>query len=178
MTDGRRDAARSPGNAIASRVIRRWRAEFPYHWDADDLVSRRQLLRFTVFTSGALFLSTTILAALGLVQRPETFARKAVARVSDVPVGSALYFTYPGPEDQAMLLHLPGGSFVAYSQKCTHLPCAVFYQPGQGRLFCPCHEGVFNPLTGDPEAGPPARRLPRITIRQDGDTIYAVGVQQ
>lgn len=155
--------------------MRRWRAEFPYHWDADDLVSRRQLLRFTVFTSGALFLSTTILAALGLIQRPEVTQPKVVARASDVPEGSAVYFRYPGQDDQAMLLHLPGGSFVAYSQKCTHLSCAVFYQPEQGRLFCPCHEGVFNPLTGDPEAGPPARRLPQIVLRQEGDTIYAVG---
>jgi len=30
----------------------RWRAEFPYHWDADDFVSRRELLRLAVMTSG------------------------------------------------------------------------------------------------------------------------------
>ena len=30
----------------------RWRATFPYHWDADDLVSRRELLRFAVLASG------------------------------------------------------------------------------------------------------------------------------
>ncbi len=175
MTESDRSAASGPIRRLSERGIRRWRAEFPYHWDADDLVSRRQLLRFTVFTSGALFLSTTILAALGLIERPTAYQPKAVAKVGDVPEGSAVYFYYPGPEDQAMLLHLPGGSFVAYSQKCTHLSCAVFYQPEQARLFCPCHEGVFNPLTGDPEAGPPARRLPRIALRQDGDTIYAVG---
>ena len=44
-----------------------------------------------------------------------------------------------------MLLHLPGGRFVAYSQKCTHLSCAVYYQPERERLYCPCHEGVFDP---------------------------------
>ena len=73
---------------LADRATRRWRSEFPYHWDADDLVSRRQLLRFTVFTSGALFVSTTILAALGLIQRPEAVQQKAVAKASDVPEGS------------------------------------------------------------------------------------------
>jgi len=74
-----------------------------------------------------------------------------------------------------VLLHLPGGQFAAYSQKCTHLSCAVFYQPEEERLYCPCHEGIFSPASGDPIAGPPRRRLPRILLRRDGDVISAVG---
>jgi len=43
--------------SMAEREARRtqlqpWRAEFPYHWHADDLVSRRELLQFSVFASG------------------------------------------------------------------------------------------------------------------------------
>jgi nitrite reductase/ring-hydroxylating ferredoxin subunit len=154
---------------------KRWRAEFPYHWDVDDLVSRRELLHFAVYTSGALFSATAILALLGLAQRPRQTPVVPVARAGQVPEGQAFYFNYPGPEDQAMLLHLPGGQFVAYSQKCTHLSCAVYYQPQLGRLYCPCHEGVFNPSSGDPIAGPPRRRLPQILLRREGDVIYAVG---
>jgi Rieske Fe-S protein len=93
-----------------------------------------------------------------------------------VPEGRTLYFRYPDPDDEAMLLHLPGGQFVAYSQKCTHLACSVYYQPEHARLFCPCHDGVFSPLTGDPLAGPPVRRLPRIALRREGDVLYAVDV--
>ncbi|MBV9358260.1 MAG: Rieske 2Fe-2S domain-containing protein, partial [Chloroflexi bacterium] len=100
-----------------------------------------------------------------------------IGRASQIPEGQALYFTYPEPDAQAMLLHLPGGRFVAYSQRCTHLSCAVFYQPEQQRLFCPCHEGVFSPETGDPVAGPPQRRLEQIALRQDDDLISAVGIQ-
>jgi assimilatory nitrate reductase catalytic subunit len=77
-------------------------------------------------------------------------------------------------DDQAMLLHLPGGRFVAYSQKCTHLSCAVYYQPERERLFCPCHEGVFDVATGEPTAGPPQRRLPRIALRREGDVLVAL----
>jgi nitrite reductase/ring-hydroxylating ferredoxin subunit len=157
--------------------VRRWRAEFPYHWDADDLVSRRRLLSLAVYTSGALFLSTALLAALGSLRRPTTYPEQFVARAGDVPEGSALYFTYPEPDDQAVLLHLPGGRFVAYSQKCTHLSCSVYFQSERDRLYCPCHEGVFNPLTGDPVAGPPQRRLPQILLRRDGDALYAIGVE-
>jgi nitrite reductase/ring-hydroxylating ferredoxin subunit len=172
-----RALAQPPVGSTADGRVKRWRAEFPYHWDADDLVARRQLLRFAVYTSGALFASTAFLALLGVLTGRARPAPKQVARVGDVPEGRALYFAYPEPDDQAMLLHLPGGRFVAYSQRCTHLSCAVYYQPERGRLYCPCHEGVFNPLTGDPVAGPPQRPLGRITLRQDGDVLYAVGVE-
>ena len=157
--------------------IKRWRAQFPYHWDADELVARRELLRLAVYTSGALFFSTALLAALGAVWRPRATQPQPVARIGEIPEGGVRYFTYPEPGEEAMLLHLPGGRWVAYSQKCTHLACSVYYQADRERLYCPCHEGVFNPLTGDPVAGPPVRRLPRILLRQEGDQIYAVGVE-
>lgn len=153
----------------------RWRVEFPYHWDADDLVSRRELLHFVVYTSGALFSGTALLGLLALLRRPRPTAPQLIARASEVPEGQAFYFRYPEPDDQAMLLRLPGGAFVAYNQKCTHLSCSVYYQPERERVFCPCHEGVFNPLTGDPVAGPPQRRLQQILVQQQGDLLYAVG---
>jgi Rieske Fe-S protein len=53
----------------------------------------------------------------------------------------------------------------------------VYYQPNQQRLYCPCHEGVFSPETGDPIAGPPQRRLEHITLQQDGDVLYAADIQ-
>jgi Rieske Fe-S protein len=130
-----------------------------------------------VYTSGALFASTAFIALLGLAQQPQRTAPQPVVRASEVPEGEAFYFNYPDPDDQAMLIHLPGGEFVAYSQKCTHLSCSVYYQGEQDRLYCPCHEGVFNTLTGNAVAGPPQRRLPRIVLERDGDMIMAVGVE-
>jgi Rieske Fe-S protein len=164
---------------ITRRQIRRWRAEFPYHWDTDDFVSRRRLLQLAVFTSGALFASTAGIAVLGLLRSAtrSTIEPRPVARVTEVRAGEAIYFEYPDPGDQAMLLRLPAGQLVAYGQKCTHLSCSVVYQPERDRLFCPCHEGVFNPQTGDPVAGPPQRRLEQIRLRRDGETIYAVGIE-
>lgn len=152
----------------------RWRSEFPYRWDADELVSRRGLLQLAVLASGALFAGTAALAALGRLTSRRVGRLQPLVGASQVPRGQAFYFNYPGAGDQAMLLHLPDGQFVAYSQKCTHLSCAVYYQPDRGRLFCPCHEGVFDPVTGDPTAGPPQRRLPRIELRRAGDLLLAV----
>lgn len=156
-------------------LLTRWRAELPYHWDADDLVSRRELLRFTVYTSGALFVGTAALAILGRLKTLAGSQTQAIARPADVPTGSAVYFNYPSLDDQAMLLHLPDGSFVSYGQKCTHLSCSVYYQPERRRLYCPCHEGVYDPATGNPVAGPPQRRLQQIALKQDGDLLYATG---
>lgn len=160
-----------------SGQIKRWRAEFPYHWDADELVSRRELLQLAVYISGALFASTALLAVLGLVRKQPRHAPQPIVGTAELREGAAHYFHYPGPEDEAVLLHLAGGEYVAYSQTCTHLACSVYYQAEHERLFCPCHDGVFSPETGDPVAGPPVRRLPRILLSERGDIIYAVGVE-
>lgn len=173
MTIGERAVAQG-GAHLAGRP-KRWRAAFPYHWDADELVSRRQLLQLAVFTSGALFASTAALAVLGAIRGLRRTEVQPITRVDAVPEGQAYYFEYPEPGEQAMLLHLPGGRFVAYSQRCTHLSCAVYYQPERARLFCPCHEGVYTPETGDPVAGPPRRRLEQIQLREQGGEIFAVG---
>ena len=127
-----------------------------------------------VYASGALFVGTAVLAVMARFRRKPPAAVLPIARAAEVPERTAVYFHYPGPDDQAMLLHLPGGRFVAYSQKCTHLSCAVYYQPDRARLFCPCHDGVYDPGSGAPIAGPPQRRLPRIALRQEGGQIYAV----
>lgn len=153
---------------------RSWRREFPYRLDDDALVSRRTLLRFAVYASGALFAGTAVLTLLNAVTTRVRGAPAPIQGAEAIPAGSALYFNYPEPDDQAMLIHLPDGRFVAYSQKCTHLSCAVYYQPEHGRIYCPCHEGIFDPQTGEPIAGPPQRRLPQIELRQEGGQLIAV----
>ena len=158
---------------LSRRPLTRWQAEFPYHWDADEQVSRRELLRFAVMASGTLFAATAGIAILSYLNPLRTVRRQAIARTSDVPLNGAYYFQYPTAQDEAVLLHLPGDGFVAYSSKCTHLSCAVYYDSQRQQLLCPCHEGVFDPRTGAPLAGPPQRALPRITLSQEGTMVYA-----
>ncbi len=78
------------------------------------------------------------------------------------------------PTIEALLLHLSEGQFVAYSSKCTHLSCAVYWQAQEGRLLCPCHEGEFSPPTGDAIKGPPSRPLPKIVLEEQDGMIFAV----
>jgi nitrite reductase/ring-hydroxylating ferredoxin subunit len=152
----------------------RWDVPFPFEWDADDLVSRRQVLRWAVLASGALFAATGVLAALGYTRDRTRGEERAIAPTSEVPVGGVFYFTYPTNDDHAILLQPDPGRFVAFSGRCTHLSCAVYWNPERGTLHCPCHNGVFDPRTGDVIAGPPPRPLPVIRLREDSGTIYAI----
>lgn len=151
----------------------RWNVEFPYEWDADDLVSRRQLLRFAVMVSGALFAGTALLAGVGLARDRRRVGDQAIVDVDEVPPGGAHYFSFPEEDDFAVLLHLEDGRFVAYNGVCTHLACHVYWNEERSELVCPCHEGVFDPATGEAIAGPPVRPLPLIALREENGTLYA-----
>ena len=68
------------------------------------------------------------------------------------------------------------GAFTAFSQKCTHLSCAVYYAAEKDRLECPCHEGYFSVRTGRVLQGPPPRPLPKIVLERRGERLVAIGV--
>ena len=65
--------------------------------------------------------------------------------------------------------------FVAFSQKCTHLGCVVYYEPDEHRWHCPCHEGNFAAETGDVLSGPPVRPLGRIDVEVRDGMVWALG---
>jgi Rieske Fe-S protein len=75
------------------------------------------------------------------------------------------------------LVRLTASEFVAYSQKCTHLSCAVIPRPELGSLHCPCHDGFFDLRSGRPTAGPPSRPLPRVVLDIRDGAIYATGME-
>jgi Rieske Fe-S protein len=51
------------------------------------------------------------------------------------------------------------------------------HRPDDRALACPCHKGSFSSADGQPLAGPPTRRLPRIVIEQRGAEIVAIGIE-
>ena len=95
----------------------------------------------------------------------------AIAQASEVPTGSATQFTNDG--QPAVLVHLEGGDFVAYSAVCTHQQCEVAYQDGQ--LACPCHGSIFDPADGGAVVNGPAQEpLPDIPVQvQNGQVTRA-----
>ena len=93
-------------------------------------------------------------------------------------MGGVKLFTYPGPEDQCILVRTADDSYVAYSQKCTHLSCAVHYSAIAGRLECPCHKGYFSVEDGSVLQGPPTRPLPRVVLQRRGEELVAIRMQE
>jgi Rieske Fe-S protein len=145
----------------------------------DNYIARRDFTKFLVLTSGAFVVGQLTIAGKALLVQnaPKPDARR-IAAVSEISVGGALAFTYPGAHDTCILLRPNASTFLAYSQKCTHLSCAVVPDHKRNCLHCPCHNGNFDMATGRPISGPPQRPLPRILVEQRGDELFATGVEE
>lgn len=156
-----------------------WRQEFPIDSPQDDYRSRRDFTKLMVITSFAFAVGQAWIVLLSRLRRARGEAPfQEIANLGEIPVGGVKLFHYPGPSDACLLVRVSEGQFVAYGQKCTHLSCPVIPKTETQRLHCPCHEGSFDLLTGQPLAGPPRRALPRISLSVRGDRIYASGVQK
>lgn len=155
----------------------KWRKDFPIDWPQDNYVERREFMKFMVLTSLALMVGQFWIAAKNWLRGSEALDARRIASLSDVPVGGVLTFAYPGETDDCVLIRMTETKLLAYSQKCTHLSCAVRPLVDQGVIHCPCHEGYFDLESGRPIAGPPPRPLPIIHLELRGNDIYATGVE-
>ncbi len=54
---------------------------------------------------------------------------------------------------------------------CSHLGCAVHWQPGERRFKCPCHGGVYDEA-GRVVSGPPPRPLTRLEVKIENDIVF------
>ena len=156
-----------------------WRADFPIDWPQDHYVERRDFMKFMVLTSLAFTVGQFWIAAQSWWrQRGGESDRVRLASVNDLPVGAMQTFAFPTEHDPCVLVRSDERTFVAYSQKCTHLSCAVVPRVEEGVIRCPCHEGFFDLASGRPISGPPRRPLSRVRLEIRGDQIFAAGVDE
>lgn len=155
----------------------RWREDFPVRWDEDHYMTRRELAKFLTLGSGLLASVNILIAFIGLHAPIPATPVQRIADTDDIPAGGTLLFRYPTADDPCILVRDLSGKLNAYSQVCTHLSCAVVHRPDERSLACPCHKGSFSSADGQPLAGPPTRRLPRIVIEQRGAEIVATGIE-
>jgi nitrite reductase/ring-hydroxylating ferredoxin subunit len=165
------------GRSLASQP--RWRQDFPIDLPHDQYVARRDFMKFMILTSAAFAAGQVWIAVQNVIRR-----RRAqppivtIAMLDDVSVGGATVFSYPGPNDHCLLMRPAVDTLIAYSQSCTHLSCAVLPRVDEGRLYCPCHDGVFDMNSGRPLAGPPQRPLARVQLDVRRGVVYATGIEQ
>jgi Rieske Fe-S protein len=156
-----------------------WREEFSVDLAEDAYVLRRQFTKFLVMTSLGMTCGNgwIWLRSLLAKERP-AYPEVVVGHASELAAGAVRMFSYPSDKDPCILVRRSNGALAAFSQKCTHLSCAVYYAAARDRLECPCHEGYFSPENGRVLQGPPPRPLPKITLSVRGDDIVAVGVEE
>ena len=156
-----------------------WRGDFPIDWPQDQYVERREFMKFMVLTSLALTVGQFWIGAQNWWRRRRGVPEIArIAALDRLAVGGVVTFAYPGPQDDCVLIRTREDALVAYSQKCTHLSCAVRPRLEEDIIHCPCHEGYFDLRSGRPIAGPPRRPLDLVRLQVRGNDIYATGIEE
>lgn len=158
----------------------RWRRDFPIDTAQDYYVARRDFTKFMALTSLAFFFGQVWIWLHKIFRKQEVTTSMQIATTAEVAslqVGQTKLFNYPAAHEGCVLVRTGNGpgDWTAFSQKCTHLSCAVVPDPAKRTLDCPCHEGQFDMMTGRPIAGPPRRPLPIIKLDVRPDGIYATG---
>lgn len=165
-----------PGPDGSEPIEPQWKRDFPYQSAAEEDVTRREFTRYLVLGAGTMAAANVGLAVWTQLRSINVREPRAIVALAEVAVGESYLFRYPSDGDPAVLLRVGESEVVAFSQKCTHLGCVVYFQPGEQRWHCPCHEGNFDARTGAVLSGPPPRPLGRIDVEiRDDRQIWALG---
>ncbi len=134
-------------------------------------MSRRDFLALAWAATGALTL------AVGGVLTLQFFAPKVVegkfggvfnvGKVDDFPPKSVTPIT----NGRFYVVRLADGGFLALYQRCTHLGCAVPWNPEQGKFVCPCHGSAFE-QDGQVLNTPAPRPLDRFAVTITDGQVY------
>jgi Rieske Fe-S protein len=154
-----------------------WRDEFSVFTADERYVNRRQFTKFLTLTSFGMFVGNLWVLARSVLYRAPVYPRMPVATTAELPVGGVKVFAYPTAADPCILVRAGADDYVAYSQKCTHLSCAVYFEKEHNRLACPCHQGFFSLADGSVLQGPPQRSLPRVKLEQRGEQLVAIRME-
>jgi len=90
------------------------------------------------------------------------------ASIKNLKPNSGLVFKFG--REPAILIMGSDGSLHALSAVCTHLQCTVQYRPDLQRIWCACHNGMYD-LTGRNISGPPPRPLTEYKVTLKGDDV-------
>jgi nitrite reductase/ring-hydroxylating ferredoxin subunit len=153
-----------------------WKDEFSVFQDRERFVGRRQLIKFLTLTSLGMFAGNMWILIRSWFHRDLTYPRQDIAQLDEIPVGGVKLFHYPSPKEQCLLVRTAESDYVAYSQKCTHLSCAVYYSREDNQLICPCHNGRFSIRDGAVIQGPPTRALPHVVLQRNGNALIAIAM--
>jgi thiosulfate dehydrogenase (quinone) large subunit len=115
--------------------------------------------------------STTATSATPINLTKPVAAGETIGQRNAVPKNSFVTFTLASSKHNAILIHLPDDTFVAYDVTCTHAGSRVAYQPDTHTLACPLHGSQFDPARGAAVVrGPAAVPLSALSVQIDSAT--------
>lgn len=139
-------------------------------------ITRRDFMKLVnggLVVAGTVVIAGPLVAYLYPSELQETPSEPVrVCSVDELPVGESKtigYGRYP-----ALVIHTPDGLF-AYSAVCTHFACIVKWAAEKNLIYCPCHDGYFDPLNGGVVSGPPPTPLTAITVNVVNNEIFIGG---
>lgn len=141
-------------------------------------VTRRSFLGVLVGFFGFLWSLMAAYPIFRYLNPPKSAAQQSnvtsltVADAKDIPVGTGRNFQFGSIP--AILTHTEEGQFQAFNAICTHLGCTVQYRDDMNRIWCACHGGQYDPVTGKNLAGPPPKPLAPLKAEvQNGKVVVS-----
>lgn len=93
-----------------------------------------------------------------------------VGTVTDFAVGTGKIVSVN--DKPVIIVNTTVGGIKAFSAICTHLGCVVAWNGKKNVIQSPCHDGLFNPVTGAVVGGPPPRPLPSYELTVKDGKLY------
>jgi Rieske Fe-S protein len=136
-------------------------------------LDRRQILNWFLGGSAFAWLGSVVYPVLRFLSPPPeqeaVVSSVKAATLSGMALNSGKIFKFG--RKPALIVRRPDGSFGAFLAECTHLDCIVQYRPDKERIWCACHDGLYD-LNGINVAGPPPRPLSPLEVHIKEDDVY------
>ncbi len=133
----------------------------------ENKLSRKDIINIGWGAAGLLAITELSLAGLSFLSPRKTEGEFGglfnLGSPDQFPAGSVT----PVEAGRFYLVRLPEGGFLAVYRRCTHLGCAVPFDPSDGKFICPCHGSEFT-MDGDVLNEPAPRPLDLFPLSING----------
>jgi len=135
---------------------------------------RRSFLNWFLGTSVGAFL-VSVLYPVARYLNPPRIAESSAASVTldlkaaEIRPNSGQIFKFG--KEPGILVRTAAGDLRAFTAICTHLACIVQYREDLQHIWCACHNGHYDPVSGKNIGGPPPRPLEAYAVNVRAEKI-------
>ena len=137
-------------------------------------VGRRSFLNWFLSTSVGAFLVSAFYPVTRYLIPPKAGESSSASvtlemKPAEIKPNSGRIFKFgskPG-----ILVRTTTGELNAFTAVCTHLACTVQYREDLQHIWCACHNGHYDPISGKNIGGPPPRPLEQYAVNLRADKI-------